>query len=174
MDFLKVSGKQPLSELQMSNAEHFLVKCCNQKTKAMTFDELKYKEYYLKDFNFDLEKLPLTSESICKHIKHAYYQCYMWVNAASNESMFLDPLYYAYFLDNETLVAEISSSELRDNFPLPCTCGKFARENVCPCRIKSVGCYQYCKCAKSECKNPRAVENLRLMILTRFTLCNFV
>ena len=34
-------GKQPLSERQISNAEHFLVKCYNQKTKAMTFDDLK-------------------------------------------------------------------------------------------------------------------------------------
>ena len=37
-------GKQPLSELQISNVEDFLVKCYNQKTKAMTFDDLRYKE----------------------------------------------------------------------------------------------------------------------------------
>ena len=37
-------GKQSLSELQISNVEDFLVKCYNQKTKAMTFDDLRYKE----------------------------------------------------------------------------------------------------------------------------------
>ena len=51
----------------------------------------------------------------------------MWVNAASNESIFLFPLYYGYFLDdNKTLVAGISPSELPDDFPRPCTCGKCA------------------------------------------------
>ena len=115
-------GKQPLSELQISNAEHFLVKYYNQKTKAMTFDDLRYEESHSKAFNFDLQKLPPTSESIYKHIPRAYYQCYMWVNAASNESIFLDPLYYGYTLDdNETLVADSSSPELPDDFPLPCT-----------------------------------------------------
>ena len=46
----------------------------------------------------------------------------MWVNAASNESMYLDPLCYGYTLDdNERLVADICSLELPDDFPLPCT-----------------------------------------------------
>ena len=85
----------------------------------------------------------------------------MWVDAASNESMFLFPLYYGYFLDdNKILVADISSSELPDDFPQPCTCGKCAQDYVCSCRIKSNGCCQYCKCAKSECQNPKTAENL--------------
>ena len=95
---------------------------------------------------------------IYKHIKHDYYQCCIWVSASSNESMFLDPLYlyYGYTLDdNETLVADISSSELPDDFPLPCTCGKCARDNVCPCRIKSIGCCQHCKC-----KNPNSRKSM--------------
>ena len=67
----------------------------------------------------------------------------MWVNAASNESMFFDPLYYGYTLDdNETFVADISSSELPDNFPLTCICGKCGLDNVCLCRIKSTNCCQ--------------------------------
>ena len=49
-------GKQPLSELQISNAKHFLVKCYNQKPKAMTFDDLRYEECHSNAFNFDLEK----------------------------------------------------------------------------------------------------------------------
>lgn len=31
---LSDSGKHPLSELQISNAEHLLVKCCNKKNKG--------------------------------------------------------------------------------------------------------------------------------------------
>ena len=120
-------GRQPLSENHVSNAENFLVKCYNQKANAKTFDDLRYKEYHSKAFNFDLEKLLPTSNSIYKHIQHAYYQCFMWVNTASNESMYLDPLCYGYTLDdNERLVADICSLELPDNFPLPCTCGTCA------------------------------------------------
>ena len=151
-------SKQPLSVLQISNTEHSLVKCYNQKRKAMNFDDLRYEEYHSKAFNFDAKQLPSTSESIYKYIKHAYYQSYMWVNAATNQSMFVDPLYYGYILDNGLLVAEISSSEHPDDFQLPCTCKKYAQD-VCPCRIKSIGCCQYCKCTKSECKNPKTAEN---------------
>ena len=79
--------------------------------------------------------------------------------------MYLDPLCYGYTLDdNERLVADICSLELPDDFPLPCTCGTCARETVCPCRKKSVGCCQYCKCSKRECRNPRTVDDPRLII----------
>ena len=83
----------------------------------------------------------------------------LYVDATINESMLLGPVYYSYTLnDNETLVVDISSSELPGDFPLPCAYGKCARDNVCPCRLKSVGCWQYCKCAKSEFKNPKMAE----------------
>ena len=49
----------------------------------------------------------------------------LYVDATINESMFLGPVYYSYTLnDNETLVVDISSSELPGDFPLPCTYGK--------------------------------------------------
>ena len=67
----------------------------------------------------------------------------MWVNAGSNESMFLDPLYYGCTLDdNETFVADFISTEIPDSFPLPCIRGKFTRDNACPCRIKLIDCCQ--------------------------------
>ena len=75
--------KQPLAELQISNAAHFFVKCYNQKTKAATFENSQSKV-----FNFYLEQLPPTSESINKPIKHAYYQYYMKIKAESNEYIF--------------------------------------------------------------------------------------
>ena len=122
----------------------------------MTFDDLRYEEHHSKTFKFDFKKLPPTSESINKHIRHVFYEYYMWINTARNKSMFLDPFYYGYTLDdNEALVADISSSELSDAFPLLCTCGKCARDNVCPCRIKSFGCCQYCKCSKRESKTQK-------------------
>ena len=47
----------------------------------------------------------------------------MWVNLASMQVVFLDPLCYRYCLDDdEKLVSDITSSELPIDFPLPCTC----------------------------------------------------
>ena len=77
-----------------------------------------------KTFNFDLEKFPPTSKCIFKHIQRAYYQCYMGVNAESNASVFLDPLCYGYYLDDEKLVSDLTSLELSVAFALPCTCQK--------------------------------------------------
>ena len=54
----------------------------------------------------------------------------------------------------------ISSSEISDHFPLPCTCGICARDTVCPARIKSVNCRQYCKYAKRE-QIPRTKNQLQ-------------
>ena len=58
----------------VGNAECFLVKCYNQKSKVRTFNALRYKEYHPKGFNFDPEMLPPASESFVKHIQRAYYQ----------------------------------------------------------------------------------------------------
>ena len=46
----------------------------------MTFDDLRYEEHHSKTFKFDFEKLPPTSESINKHIRHVFYEYYMWNN----------------------------------------------------------------------------------------------
>lgn len=155
-------SKLPLSVLKISSIEHFLAKCCSQKSEAMTFYELRYDKYHSKAFNFDLKKLLPTSGSIYKHIKRVYYQCCIWNRTSSNESMFLDPSYYGYPLDdNETLIAGMSFLELPGDFPLPFTCGKYARNNICPLGLnKLVGCCQYFKSSKSECKKPKNPENL--------------
>ena len=73
----------------------------------------------------------------------------MWVKYASNASLSLDPFCYGNYLnDNEKMVSDITSSELPVDFPLPCTFQKSARYTVCLCRVKSIGCYEYCKCVK--------------------------
>ena len=137
-------SKLPLSVLKISNIEHFLVKCCSQKTEAMTFNDLRYDKYHSEAFNFDLRKLLPSSGSIYKYIKRVYYQCCIWNRTSSNESMFLDPSYYGYTLkDNETLIADMSFLELPGDFPLPPTCGKCTRNNIYPLGLnKLVGCCQ--------------------------------
>ena len=61
--------KEPLTQGVIEAAENFLVGCISNKSGAETFDELKYNLYHSKSVKFDLEKLPLTSTSIKKHIK---------------------------------------------------------------------------------------------------------
>ena len=71
-----------------------------------TFDELRYKLYHTNSVKFDLEKLPPTSTSIDKHMKRAYYQCYVWMNAAFLPKIDIDPLEYGYlFKDRKFLPA---------------------------------------------------------------------
>ena len=138
----------------VSNAEHFLVRCCNPKTTCKTFDELRHEQYHSNAFKFDLEKLPPTSASIVKHIQRAYYQTYIWLNSACIERIYLDPLEYGYILDDK-LIPDIGAVKLPKDFPDPCTCLKCARESACPCRTKSLPCCQYCKCTVTlTCKNP--------------------
>ena len=97
----------------------------------------------------------LTSTCIVKHIQRAYYQTYVWLHPTSRESVYLDPHDYGYILDdNENLIPDIGAVELPENFSIPCTCMKCARENICPCKAKLILCCQYCKCnIHSTCKN---------------------
>ena len=97
-------------------------------------------------------------QKVFLNIQRAYCQCYIWVNLASNASVFLDLLCYDYYLYNyEKLVSDITSSGLPINFPLPCTRQKCAWDTVCLCRIKSIDCYEYCKCVKTDSKNSKTI-----------------
>ena len=71
--------------------------------------------------------------------------------------MFLDPSYYGYPLDdNETFIAGMSFLELPGDFPLPFTCGKYARNNICPLGLnKLVGCFQYSNLQKVNVRNQK-------------------
>ena len=90
----------------ISNAEQFLVKCVSSsKSHSHTsFDEFRYETYHNKKFTFDLEKLPPTSTSIKQHIRRAYLQCNMWLNALSKEHITLDPVQYGYIVDEDNHV----------------------------------------------------------------------
>ena len=80
-----------------------------------------------------------------------------YVTLAINASVFLDPLCYGYYLDdNEKMVSDIFS-ELPVDFPLPSTCQKCVRDSICPFRVKSIGCFQYCKCVETAFKNSATV-----------------
>ena len=138
-------------------AEKFLVDCISKDSKVQTFDELRFQTYHRKKFQLDLEKLPCTSRSIRLHTKRAYLQTFRWINAASMESIDLNPVDYAYSLDeNKHLVLDVMDGDrIPSDFLLPCNCLKCAKSTVCPCRVKQIACCKFCKCgATVVCKNP--------------------
>ena len=148
-------GKEPLNEVMISDAEKFLVSCLSSSCKSNTFDELRYESYHSKSFNFNLEQIPPTSHSIRKHIKRAFMQCTMWLNAPIVERFQINPLEFGYTLSEELyLIPNIETEFLPEDFPMPCDCTKCARGNVGPCRKRTLPCCEFCKCKTDECKNP--------------------
>ena len=147
-------GKEPLTWGVVEAVEKFLVGCISIKSDAETFDELRYKLYHSNCVKFDLEKLPPTSTSIGKHIKRAYYQYCVYINAAFLPNIDVDPLRYGYLLKDGKFLHDTKCQELPDDFPIPCSCLKCARANICPCRRKLIPCCTFCKCSKNNaCKN---------------------
>lgn len=85
-----------------------------------------------------LDKLPPTSTTIRTHILRAYFQAYLWYHSPFQQSIEMNPEEYGYHVEDEILVPTIETvKKLPENFPKPCNCGKCARKNVCPCRVKT-------------------------------------
>ena len=101
--------------------------------------------------------LTFTSSSIALHIKRAYLQTYIWLHAPFMNNLEIDPLQYGYKIDeddDDETVPMIVHHVLPEDFPMPCKCGKRARENICSCQINELKCCQYCSCQPESCKNP--------------------
>ena len=148
--------KEPLSDDMIAVAEKFLVGCFSDTSTMESFDELRYHQYRRKSFEFTLEKLAAISNTIHMHIMRAYFQCNRWVNAASVESITLDPFEYGYVAEEGLIYLKIINYEIIPIvFPMPCNCLKCARSNVCTCRVKGIACCEFCKCGRHlSCKNP--------------------
>ena len=151
-------GKAPMTIEMISNAERFLVHCIlkSSVTAIATFDDLRSEIYHKSAFKLDLRKLPCTSGSIVNHIKRAYYQCSLWINAIHQASFatFLDPNDYGYLLKDDVFVPVSSyDSNIPSDLHLPCKCLKCVRETICPCRVAKVNCCMFCKCL-GNCRNP--------------------
>ena len=69
----------------------------------------------------------------------------------------IDPLQYGNDFDEDDvdeIAPTIVDHVLPEDFPMPCKCGKCARENICLCQINKLKCCQYCSCHQESCKNP--------------------
>ena len=82
-ELLSSFEKEPLFDDVTAAAEKFLVGCLSDTSTMKLFDELRYHQYHKKSFEFNLEKLAATSNTIHMHIIRACFECNHWVNAAS-------------------------------------------------------------------------------------------
>ena len=150
-------GKEDISDSMMSNAEKFLLKCLSSSDEIHHFDQLRNEIYHKKQNQFNIEKFPPSTSSIEQHIKRAYLQSYLWFHAPFVANITLDPLLFGYEFDEDGCLLPISvgQSKIPEDFPIPCSCIKCARANVCPCRVKNLACCKFCRCKSEEqCKNP--------------------
>ena len=132
-------GQASFDEDMKVMAENFLVGCVSKDENIDDFDNLRNKTYYKKSTEINIEKLPPTSPSIALHIKRAYLQTYIWLHVPFMNNLEIDPLQYGNDFDEDDDVDEIVPTivdhVLPEDFPMPCKCGKCARENICLCRM---------------------------------------
>ena len=151
---LKNFGSTELLDSNLTEiAESFLVKCMPSSSSASNFDELRHHVYHASKLNkLHVEKLPCCSSSLHFRILRAHRQCYTIRNCLSQVE--LHPEDYGFEFDTEDgYVPRITSSNLPEDFPTPCTCGKCAKKTVCPCRVNGRKRSDFCRC-KGNCRNP--------------------
>ena len=146
-------GVDRLDEEMIDRAELFLVKIIATKVyqNCSTFDQLRTKLFmHSKEKKFI--KLPCSSNEVREHIKRAYYQTRMWVEAPFGDAReLMSAENYGYHID---LTPKWFSPPYRPlDVPEPCqTCTSCVRAS-CPCRQRNIACSSYCKCV-DKCKNP--------------------
>ena len=155
-------GKTDINIDMIIMAEKFLVKCIDSKANSESFDDLRM-EYYHHHNNFNLDRIPPTSTSIHKHIQRAFLQSHIWYNSCFREIPFKDPLDCGYIFTDEKLIPDFETEIFPEDFPMPCSCQKCARDNVCPCRKRKILCCEFCKCQRNSiCQNPENADRSKL------------
>ena len=138
-------------------AKKFINGCISKDKDIDNCDDLLRKTCYKKSTVISIEKLPPTSSSIALHIKRAYLQTYIRLRAPFIKNLEINPMQYEYKVnqdDEDEIVPTAVNHVLPKDFPMPCKCGKCARENVCSCQINDLQCCQYCSCQPDSRKNP--------------------
>ncbi|KAK4317056.1 hypothetical protein Pmani_011868 [Petrolisthes manimaculis] len=88
-------GVEELSPQMISNAEKFLVSGL-KKTDCSTFDEYRWEQYHNSKKELNFNQLVCCSSTLREHIKRAYLQCRMWLQAPTPEVTKPDPCQYGY------------------------------------------------------------------------------
>ena len=152
-DYLLGFGLDP-TDIDFEKTEQFLVKLWKPGFKTM--DELRYFIYHQQKKT--VCDLPPTRRATREHILRAFHYTYMQIHSLTASS--LDPTLFGYYEVDELFKPTEGLVFLPSDLPLPCTCGSCATKR-CRCRLLSLPCCIYCKCAfKGLCKNPNVVLNV--------------
>ena len=146
---------EELSPRMISNAEMFLVSAL-KKTDCSTFDEYRWEQYHKSNVELDFGQLVCCSSTIQEHIKWAYLQCKMWLQAPNPAFTNPDSLHYGYEETDHGIRPLILPVSCRpDDLPPPCRCPKSCMSaKSCTCREKNIKCVTFCSCIKDKCRNP--------------------
>ncbi|KAI4833001.1 hypothetical protein KUCAC02_015935 [Chaenocephalus aceratus] len=144
-----------LTENAIQLAETFLVKCLKPSTDLKTFDDLRHAAFDSNALKMDFERTTCTSTNARKHIHRGHHQQQLWVQAPFRDATsIMNAENYGFVRLGSSLIPEFVISK-PEGLPDPCTCGKCARKNGCPCRVAGIKCCKYCKCKGGDCcKNP--------------------
>ncbi|KAJ4939550.1 hypothetical protein JOQ06_028998, partial [Pogonophryne albipinna] len=144
-----------LTENAIQLPETFLVKCLKPSTDLKTFDDLRLAAFDSNALKMDFERTTCTSTNARKHIHRGYHKQQLWVQAPFRDATsIMNAENYGFVRLDSSLVPEFVISK-PEGLPDPCTCGKCARKNGCPCRVAGIKCCKYCKCKGGDCcKNP--------------------
>src|SRR4029434_1683290 len=120
---------------------------------------LKYTYYYNYRSHISLQVVKLAKLAgvqilIFPTVQRAYYQQQLWVQAPfTDATSILNADAYGFVRKGSLLVPEMVISK-PEGLPDPCSCGKCAHKNGCPCRVAGIRCCKYCKCkGGNSCNN---------------------
>ena len=144
-----------LTESSIEMAETFLVKCLKPSTDLNTFDDMCLACCNSNALEMNFERTTFTSANAKKHICRLYYQQQLWIEAPFRDAtLTMNPESYGFERRGTLFIPEIVITK-PEGLLDPCTCGKCACKNGCPCKLAGVKCCKYCKCKGGDCcKNP--------------------
>ena len=134
-----------------SNAEKFLVSGF-KKTDCSTFDEYRWEQYHNSKKELDFNQLVCCSSTIQKHIKRAYLQCKMWLQAPTSAVTKPDPLQYGYEATDVGITPVILPVSCRpDDLPPPCNCPTSCMSiKICTCTERNMKCVTFVAVVKPQ------------------------
>ena len=145
LSLLEGFGVEELSPQMIYNAESFLVSGL-KKTDCSTFDENRWEQYYNSRTELDFNKLVCCSSTIREHIKRAYLQCKLWVQAPIRPTTPPDPCHYSYKATSTGITFVILPVPSRpDDLSPPCKCPTACvSAKTCTCREININCVIFC------------------------------
>ena len=133
---IKDFGKGEFTSEMKENAARCLLQLLGRE-ECLTFDELCYNQVYDSGKKLSLKNLVCCSSTIHLHIKRAYLQTNIWMNAATICPDPLNPTVYGYRQTEHSLEPELTAAPTKPTYlPQPCKC--------CKCSTKRCSCRQAC------------------------------